>query len=144
MLARDTGSFYTGELAERAVAALRAAGAPFSGDEWAGGATVPTEQPLITGRYAGATVHQTPLPSAGWMVLQQAALCDGVVGHTPWLGADAIDYWPVPRGWRSRIVWNRAAARTPAPGTCWRPSRIDEQRARLADAVANTVRRARR
>ena len=90
MLARDPGSFYTGELAERAVAALRAGGAPFSGDEWAAGATVPTEPA------AHRTLRRCDRPpdaaaDAGWMVLQQAALCDGVVGHTPWLSADAID-----------------------------------------------------
>jgi gamma-glutamyltranspeptidase / glutathione hydrolase len=90
MLARDPASFYVGELAERAVSALRAAGAPFSGDEWAVGARVSAER-AITGRYAGASIHQTPLPSPGWMVLQQAALCDGVVGYLPWLTADAID-----------------------------------------------------
>jgi gamma-glutamyltranspeptidase/glutathione hydrolase len=89
-LARDPRSFYHGELAERAVAALTAGGAPFSGDEWVAGASVEAE-PAITARYGGATVHQTPLPSAGWMMLQQAALCDGVVGPMPWLGAAAID-----------------------------------------------------
>ena len=77
-------------MAERAVAALQAAGAPFSGDEWAAGAEVLPE-PAITGRYAGATVHQTPLPTPGWMVLHQAALCDGVVGYHPLLSADAMD-----------------------------------------------------
>ncbi|WP_204250372.1 gamma-glutamyltransferase family protein [Mycolicibacterium goodii] len=82
--------FYTGEFAERAVAVLRAAGAPFTGDEWAAGAVVAPEAAL-TGGYAGATIHQTPLPTPGWMVLQQAALCDGALGETPWLGAEAID-----------------------------------------------------
>ena len=74
------GDFYTGEFAERAVAFLRAGGAPFSGDEWAAGAESPA-QPL-SGRYGQALVHQTPVPSAGWMVLQQAAICDGRVGGT--------------------------------------------------------------
>ena len=82
LLGRDPGGFYVGELAERGVAALRAGGAPFSGEEWAAGATVEPE-PAITGRYAGALVHQTPLPTPGWMVLHQAALCDGVVGSFP-------------------------------------------------------------
>lgn len=89
-LARDPEGFYTGEFAQRAVAALQAGGAPFSGDEWAAGAEVNPE-PAITGRYAGAVVHQTPLPTPGWMVLQQAALCDGVVGFSGWLSAEAID-----------------------------------------------------
>ncbi len=89
-LARNPGRFYTGELAERAVTALRAGGAPFSGDEWVDGATA-SVQPAVAGRYKGATIHQTPLPTPGWMVLQQAALCDGAVGYLPWLTADAID-----------------------------------------------------
>ncbi|ORB28784.1 gamma-glutamyltransferase family protein [Mycolicibacterium parafortuitum] len=89
-LGRDPRGFYHGEFAERAVAALRAGGAPFSGDEWAAGWDVGAEAP-VSGRYAGAVLHQTPLPTPGWMVLQQAALCDGVVGFSGWMGADAID-----------------------------------------------------
>ncbi|MFZ2173216.1 MAG: gamma-glutamyltransferase [Rhodococcus sp. (in: high G+C Gram-positive bacteria)] len=89
-LARDPRGFYTGSLAQRAVEALRCGGAPFSGDEWAAGAEV-QEEAAISGRYAGAVLHQTPLPTPGWMVLQQAALCNGVVGFSPWLSAPAID-----------------------------------------------------
>lgn len=89
-LARDPDDFYTGEFAQRALATLTAAGAPFSGDEWAAGA-VAVPEPAITGSYAGATIHQTPLPTPGWMVLHQAALCDGAVGFSPWLSAEAID-----------------------------------------------------
>lgn len=89
-LARDPLSFYRGEFAQRAVDALRAAGAPFSGDEWTAGARVAAEG-AITGRYAGAVLHQTPPPTPGWMVLQQAALCDGVVGFSGWMSADAVD-----------------------------------------------------
>ncbi|TRW81734.1 gamma-glutamyltransferase [Mycolicibacterium sp. 018/SC-01/001] len=89
-LARDPGDFYTGEFAERAVAALLRGGAPFSGDEWAAtGALGP--EPAMAGRYAGAVIHQTPLPTPGWMVLQQAALCDGAVGFHGWLSAAAVD-----------------------------------------------------
>lgn len=89
-LAHDPGSFYTGAFAQRAVEALRAGGAPFSGDEWAAGAQLVAE-PALTGHYTGAVVHQTPLPTPGWMVLQQAALCDGAVGFDGWLSAAAID-----------------------------------------------------
>jgi gamma-glutamyltranspeptidase/glutathione hydrolase len=89
-LAATPADFYTGEFAERAVAMLRSAGAPFSGDEWAAGAAVAPE-PALAGSYAGATIHQTPLPTPGWMVLQQAALCDGALDAQPWLGAEAID-----------------------------------------------------
>ncbi|MEV0947405.1 gamma-glutamyltransferase [Rhodococcus sp. NPDC049939] len=89
-LARDPRSFYKGAFAEKAVEALCAAGAPFSGDEWVAGAEVHPEA-AISGIYAGAVIHQTPLPTPGWMVLQQAALCDAVVGFWPWLNAPAID-----------------------------------------------------
>lgn len=90
MLAHNPGGFYTGEFAERAVAALQAGGAPFSGDEWAAGAQV-TPEPALTGRYGGAVLHQSPLPTPGWMVLHQAALCDGVLGAHEWMSAAAID-----------------------------------------------------
>jgi gamma-glutamyltranspeptidase/glutathione hydrolase len=89
-LADDPAWFYTGEFAQRAVAMLQADGVPFSGDEWAAGAEVARED-AITGRYAGAVVHQTPLPTPGWMVLQQAALCDAAVGFSGWLSAPAVD-----------------------------------------------------
>jgi gamma-glutamyltranspeptidase / glutathione hydrolase len=134
MLARDPGSFYTGELADRAITALCAAGAPFSGDEWAAGATVSIELPL-TGRYAGATIHQTPLPSAGWMVLQQAALCDGVVGHAPWLSADAIDYLARSARLAFEDRLNLRGSANAGAEDVLAPSRIEEQRARLRGAV---------
>lgn len=89
-LAHDPDGFYSGQFAQRAVAALQDGGAPFTGDEWAAGAQL-TAEPALTGGYAGAVVHQTPLPSPGWMVLQQAALCDGVLGATEWMSATAID-----------------------------------------------------
>ncbi|MET0524817.1 MAG: gamma-glutamyltransferase [Nocardioides sp.] len=90
-LAADPRAFYQGELAERAVAFLRAGGAPFSGDEWAAAAEAPA-QPAISGRYGQAVVHQTPMPSAGWMVLQQAAICDGIVGGHEQLDVDGV-HW---------------------------------------------------
>lgn len=90
VLAKDPAAFYTGEFAERAVAALQTGGAPFSGDEWADAAAL-SPQDALTGRYGGAVVHQTPLPTPGWMVLQQAALCDAAVGFSGWLSAPAID-----------------------------------------------------
>lgn len=78
VLAADPQSFYSGSFAERAVAFLTAAGAPFSGDEWAAGAAAPAS-PAISVPYGDAVLHQTPMPSAGWMVLQQAAICDGAL-----------------------------------------------------------------
>lgn len=136
-LASDPRSFYHGELAERAVTALTAGGAPFSGDEWVAGSSVEPE-PAITQRYGGTTVHQTPLPSAGWMVLQQAALCDGVVGPMPWLGAEAID-------WMARAARLAFRDRLELCGSdnygvrdVLAPSRIQAQREELASSVAHS------
>lgn len=90
LLAGDPSAFYRGELADRAVAALAAAGAPFSGEEWAATAEPLAGAPASV-RYGPLTLSQTPPPSAGWMMLQQAALLDGALGGLPWLGADAVD-----------------------------------------------------
>jgi gamma-glutamyltranspeptidase/glutathione hydrolase len=91
LLAADPAAFYRGSLAERAVSALRAGGAPFSGQEWeaCGEAAI---GPALTGGYGGLVLHQTPPPSAGWMVVQQAALCDGELAGMPWLSASAV-HW---------------------------------------------------
>lgn len=129
-LSRDPGGFYTGEFAERAVAALRAGGAPFSGDEWAATADA-TPAPSVTGSYAGATVHQTPLPTPGWMVLQQAALCDGVVGFLPWLSAEAIDRLAraARMSFADRFAW--CGSDTGGALEVLDPQRIERQRAEL-------------
>lgn len=126
-LARDPGDFYTGGFAERAVAALQAGGAPFTGEEWAAGAQVNPE-PAIAGRYAGAVVHQTPLPTPGWMVLQQAALCDGVVGFSGWLSAEAIDR--LARAARLAFADRLALCGSDNDGARYtlRPERLDLQR----------------
>lgn len=87
-LADDPLSFYRGELAERSLAFLTKGGAPFAGGEWEA-MTELTEEAAISADYGGLTVHQTPLPSAGWMVLQQAGLLDGVLGSLDLLGPDA-------------------------------------------------------
>lgn len=89
-LAADPAWFYTGAFAEQAVALLTAGGAPFSGDEWVASSEA-LVAPSITMNYGGAVVHQTPLPTPGWMVLQQAALCDRSVGFEPWMSTTAID-----------------------------------------------------
>lgn len=87
----EPAAFYDGWFAERAVDALATAGAPFSGEEWRLGAEVPAAD-AITGSYGGATLHQTPPPSAGWMVLHQAALLDGMLRDLEQLGPEAI-HW---------------------------------------------------
>ncbi|WP_346008091.1 gamma-glutamyltransferase family protein [Janibacter terrae] len=84
-LADDPLSFYRGELAERCLDFLTKGGAPFAGPEWALGAAL-EEEAAITGSYGGLTLHQTPVPSAGWMVLHQAGLLDGLLG-----GLDLLD-----------------------------------------------------
>jgi gamma-glutamyltranspeptidase/glutathione hydrolase len=89
-LAHDPDDLYRGELAELAVTTLQAAGAPFSGVEWELSGT-PLVGPAIARPYAGRTVHETPLPTPGWMVLQQALLLGDRLAALPWLGAEAID-----------------------------------------------------
>jgi len=129
-LARDVHGFYTGSFARQAVEALRAGGAPFGGDEWAAGADVRPEA-AISGNYAGAVVHQTPLPTPGWMVLQQAALNDGVVGFSPWLTAPAVDRMAR----AARLAFEDRFATCGAGNDGWRdvlqPAAIGEARDRL-------------
>lgn len=131
-LARDPGGFYTGEFAQRAVAALRSAGAPFSGDEWAATAQVAPE-PAIARPYAGATVHQTPLPTPGWMVLQQAALCDGVVGFLPWLSTEGIDRMARAARLSFADRFERCGSDNAGALQTLDPARIAGQRAELAE-----------
>ena len=90
-VAADKDGFYSGEFAARAVSTLVEAGAPFSGEEWAAAESAPVTE-AISHPYGGARLHQTPLPTPGWMVLQQAAICDGVLGTREQLGAEAI-HW---------------------------------------------------
>ncbi|MEU9022495.1 gamma-glutamyltransferase [Actinomadura sp. NPDC048394] len=88
-LAGDPNDLYAGGLAERCVDALVAAGAPFSGYEWMASGRSTAETPL-TCTYQGTTVHLTTPPTPGWMVAQQAGLCDGVLAGLPWLSAEAV------------------------------------------------------
>ena len=90
-LADDLGAFYSGWFADRAVSMLSEAGAPFSGDEWQLAADAPA-QPSIRTAYGGLQLHETPLPSAGWMVLHQARILDGVLGECEQLDADSV-HW---------------------------------------------------
>jgi gamma-glutamyltranspeptidase/glutathione hydrolase len=88
-LARRPLSLYRGELAQRAVDLLGAGGAGFSGDEWFLGGDVPAED-AISAAYGPLTVHQTPPPSPGWMVLQQAGLLDGLLDGSPASSAESV------------------------------------------------------
>lgn len=87
-LAAGAEDFYRGELADRCLKELEAAGAPFSGREWR--ETDASVTPTLTGGYRGFVVHENRLPSPGYMVLQQAAVLDGVLAELPWLGGRAV------------------------------------------------------
>ena len=89
LLARRPQALYRGEIAERAVELLRVGGAPFSGDEWVLGGDMPAEA-AISAPYGDVVVHQTPPPSPGWMLLQQAGLLDGLLTGLPTAGAESV------------------------------------------------------
>jgi gamma-glutamyltranspeptidase/glutathione hydrolase len=131
VLAKDPASFYTGSFAEHAVAALRAGGAPFSGDEWAAAWPV-TPEPAISHPYGGSVVHTTPMPTPGWMVLQQAAICDGWLSELDWLGAEAVH---VLAG-AARVAFADRVARVGSDTDAWRdlltPSAVATARDRVA------------
>jgi gamma-glutamyltranspeptidase/glutathione hydrolase len=115
-LAHDPRAFYAGELAERAVAALRAGGAPFSGAEWAAGAQVPVT-PALTRRYRDTWVHQTPPPSPGWMVLDQLAVCEEALVDAAPLSTDAV-HW---LAGAARIAFAERFANAGPGSSTWRP-----------------------
>ncbi|WP_435201909.1 gamma-glutamyltransferase family protein [Janibacter sp. GS2] len=132
VLAEDPMAFYRGELAERSLDFLTRGGAPFAGEEWQAGALL-TEQPAITGRYGTLTVHQTPLPSAGWMVLHQAGLLDGSLGALDLLGPEACGLF----AGAARTAFDDRYAGVNADNSVWREllstDYLARQRADLAD-----------
>jgi gamma-glutamyltranspeptidase/glutathione hydrolase len=130
-LARDPATLYRGELAERAVAALVAAGAPFSGEEWTASGTV-LRGPAISCRYGHVTVHETPPPSPGWMVLQQAALSDGLLADLPWLGADAVQLLAGAARQAFRDRWEHCGSDNEAWRDVLDPAAVAASRSRLA------------
>lgn len=134
-LAADPAAFYTGSFGEQAVAALRAQGAPFSGAEWALTGEV-TPQPAVTAHYRGHTVHQTPLPTPGWMVLQQAALCDGPLADLPHLGVDAVGMMASAARLAFADRVERCGSDTEAWRDCLAPASIEAGRARLTAGLA--------
>lgn len=129
-LAHEPSSLYTGTLAEQAVAALVASGAPFSGEEWAatGQALV---GPAITGRYGSLAVHVTPPPSPGWMLLQQAALCEGALAGMPWLDAEAVNLLACAARQAFRDRWELCGSDTEAWRALLQPAAIASTRAQL-------------
>jgi gamma-glutamyltranspeptidase/glutathione hydrolase len=89
LLARRPSALYEGSIAQRAVSLLRAGGAPFSGDEWLLAGNVRVEA-AVSAPYGDVTVHQTPPPTPGWMMLQQAGLLDGLLTDLPSSSAGSV------------------------------------------------------
>ena len=140
-------ALYRGELAERAVALLRAGGAPFSGDEWAARRRRARRGARSARRYGDVVVHQTPPPSPGWMVLQQAGLLDGLLAGLPrrapsrctWLAARRPHALPRPlRALRlrqrrlARPARRRGLARARRRARCREPASAPGRRGRAA------------
>jgi gamma-glutamyltranspeptidase/glutathione hydrolase len=125
LLARQPESLYTGGIAERAVELLQAAGAPFSGDEWVLGSDVPAEE-AISAPYGDVTIHQTPLPTPGWMLLQQAGLLDGLLTGLPTSGAESVHLLAMAARRAFRDRYERCASDNDA----WRDLLADAELAR--------------
>lgn len=90
LIAREPREFYRGVLAEQCLRTLQAAGAPFSGTDWAA-----TDAPVcgtVAGSYQRQRVHQCLPPSPGFMMLQQAAVLDGVLAELGWLSTGSV-HW---------------------------------------------------
>jgi gamma-glutamyltranspeptidase/glutathione hydrolase len=90
-LADEPADFYRGDVARRCLASLRAGGASFSTEEWA--ATTAQVCDTVSGGYRSHVLHETSLPSPGYMVLQQAAILDGILADLPWLSSDALHWF---------------------------------------------------
>lgn len=117
--AADPSSFYRGDFAERALSALQAAGAPFSGEEWAGQLA---EVVVTTSRqYAGRTVHTTGLPTPGYALLQQAGILDGLL-RGAWLDADSVHLMAETS---RRVIADRVRT-VGSDGDAWRDLLADE------------------
>lgn len=138
VLAKDPLSFYRGDLAERSLDFLMTGGAPFSGDEWAAGADLLAE-PAISARYGDLTLHQTPLPSAGWMVLHQAGLLDGSLPDLDLLGPSACALF----AGAARAAFDDRFATVNADNGAWQelldPERLTAQRVGLGAPSATAV-----
>ncbi|KAA9149319.1 gamma-glutamyltransferase [Amycolatopsis acidicola] len=128
-LAADPAALYTGKLAARAVDHLESLGAPFSGDEWAATGEV-SATPALRRRYRGHWVHQTPMPTPGWMVLDQLAICEGELGGAP-LSATEV-HW---LAGAARIAFADRFAWAGSDSEDWRrggePAAVEAARARI-------------
>jgi gamma-glutamyltranspeptidase/glutathione hydrolase len=125
LLAGQPEALYRGDLAQRAVALLQAGGAPFSGEEWVLGDHVPAED-AISASYGDVTLHQTPPPSPGWMLLQQAGLLDGRLAGLPRAGAESVHLLALAARRAFRDRFERCASDNHA----WRELLAEEELAR--------------
>lgn len=125
LLAWQPQALYRGELAQRAVRLLQAGGAPFSGEEWVLAGDVRAED-AINAPYGDVTLHQTPPPSPGWMLLQQAGLLDGLLVGLPTSGTDAVHL----RARAARRAFRDRFERCAADNDAWRELLADEEMAR--------------
>ena len=132
-IAADPRAFYEGELAQRCVSALRAGGAPFSGDEWAAHRTAVA--PPLRGTYRGMTLHTTLPPSPGYMVVQQGAMLDGLLAERAWLGADAVHLMASAARRAFDDRWQHAGAEDDAWRDLLTPESIDAARASIVEGL---------
>ncbi len=128
-VAADPSWFSTGEFAERALAVLRGAGASFSGDEWRRHNAELVIAP--SHRYEGATVHTTGMPTPGYALLQQAAILDGLLARSEWLGADAVHLLAR----TARIALDDRVRVAGSDSDAWQALLTDEATARARAAV---------
>jgi gamma-glutamyltranspeptidase/glutathione hydrolase len=133
-LADDLSAFYRGDFADLAVATLRAGGAPFEGSEWAATAEL-AEEPAISVGYGGGRLHQTPVPSPGWMMLHQAAVLDGMLAGGELLDGRALTAFAD----AARLAFDHRYEACSADNDGWRqalvPVRTERERRLLRSGV---------
>lgn len=138
LLASEPECLYHGELGERALAALVAAGAPFSGAEWEASGVAFTG-PAISHPYGSITVHETPPPSPGWMVLQQAAICNELLPNESWLGLNSLNVFVGAARQAFRDRRDRCGSDTDVWQKFLTREEIAAARARLGDSTPDSV-----
>lgn len=135
-LAHDPESFYTGELADRAMSWLIRSGAPFTGAEWGMPLNSGFPEPLMVA-YQGHRIFVNPLPSPGWMLLQQASICDGKLARFQQLDADSV-HWMAEA---ARQAFRDRSATVGTDTAAWqdsfKPEAIAAARTRIARNVAS-------
>jgi gamma-glutamyltranspeptidase/glutathione hydrolase len=137
-LAASPREFYAGAIARRCLGALTSLGAPLSGREWSSTDAVATD--TVTGHYRGHVVHQTRLPTPGYMVLQQAAILDGVVSEQPWLSADAVHWFTQAARRAFADRWFHVGSDTDAWQDLLTAAAVGHARRRIATGVLGDVR----